>query len=100
MNKQINFPVEMDDYNLEKVFLSHVYDSIGVIATSTVEGELIVLRLYEVNRFEGNDTFEIVKELEAFGFTNREKLNEFVEKLPEMGAIDMLLLLHQNNPTI
>ncbi len=100
MQNEIDFPEGfLDGNDVEGVLFSPVHDRVGVVATSSLERELLVLRLYEINKLEGNDTFQVIRELEAFSFMEREQLDEFMISLPKMSGIDMLLLLNQSSPS-
>lgn len=45
-----------------------------------------------------NDQYEITKELDAFQFDTAEEAKQFCAKLPEMTAIDLVMLMNNEEP--
>lgn len=54
------------------------------------------VRLYMIQLF--NDQYEITKELDAFQFDTAEEAQQFCAKLPEMTAIDLVMLMNKEEP--
>lgn len=97
MNEEnVFFPDEMmENKKLETVIISPVLTEIGIAALSESSQSMHILRLYQLNFDEHENTYIPVQELEAFSFQHYDELTNFLEKLPEMSALEMLLVLNQ-----
>lgn len=97
--KSVVFPDEiMENRNLETVIFSPVSTEIGIAALSESSHSTHILRLYQLMYEEYENTYKPVQELEAFSFLRYEELTDFLKKLPEMSALEMLLVLNQVYP--
>ncbi|MEI3613599.1 hypothetical protein [Pseudogracilibacillus sp. SO30301A] len=95
--KSVAFPDElMENMKLETVIFSPVSTEIGVAALSESSQSIHILRLYKLIFEEYENTYKPVQELEAFSFQHYDELTDFLEKLPEMSALEMLLVLNQD----
>ncbi|MCM3722077.1 geranylgeranyl pyrophosphate synthase [Solibacillus isronensis] len=54
------------------------------------------VRLYMIQLLD--DQYEITKELDAFQFDTAEEAKQFCAKLPEMTAIDLVMLMNKEEP--
>lgn len=97
MNEEnVFFPDEMmENKKLETVIISPVSTEIGIAALSESSQSMHILRLYQLSFEEYENTYIPVQELEAFSFQHYDELTNFLEKLPEMSALEMLLVLNQ-----
>ncbi len=97
MNEEnVFFPDEMmENKKLETVIISPVSTEIGIAALSELSQSMHILRLYQLSFEEYENTYIPVQELEAFSFQHYDELTNFLEKLPEMSALEMLLVLNQ-----
>jgi hypothetical protein len=95
-SKNVAFPDELlVNRTLETTIFTKENDLFG-IAVLSEQGEdgLLVLRIYQLLWSEEEDSFIPVQELEAFGFYSREELVDFVERLPDISGLEMLMLLN------
>lgn len=95
--KMIVLPKELESMELETVIsLSLENEEVGIIVLSELENDNHVLRL--VHSIEVDDEkYDFIQELAAFSFQSRQELNDFVQSLPNLSGLEMLLLL---NPLI
>ena len=54
------------------------------------------VRLYMMQLMDGQ--YEITKELDAFQFDTAEEAQQFCAKLPDMTAIDLIMLMNKEEP--
>ncbi|MEO4052226.1 geranylgeranyl pyrophosphate synthase [Solibacillus sp. CAU 1738] len=104
MNKQIEINIpewfELDGLSTLQVVISPNTDNVGII----LAGENLdltktccpTIRMYLVNLINGK--YELTKELEAFTFNSKEEALQFSEKLPELTAIDLVMMLNNQTP--
>jgi hypothetical protein len=60
----------------------------------------VVFRIYLLEWLQESDGFNVEKELAAFEFDTSKKAYEFLSHLPEMSAIDLLLLQSESHTYI
>lgn len=95
MDNVIDFPIELiDGQTFESFLLSPTNENTGILATSEKDENKIVLRLYLAEKLPNKDNFETRIELAAFSFENKKQLTKFIDKLPEISGVDMLILLN------
>ena len=104
MTKQIEINVpewfELDGLNTLDTIISPNSDEIAVL----VAGENLdytksccpTVRLYLMQLVEGK--YEVTKELEAFPFRSTDEAIGFSSKLPNLNAIDLVMLLNRQQP--
>lgn len=104
MNKQIEVSIpkwfELDGLSTLQVVISPNRNDIGVL----LAGENLDLtkaccptvRLYLVNLMNGK--YEITKELDAFTFKSKEEAIEFSKSLPELTAMDLVMMMNKQSP--
>ncbi len=78
---------------IEFVTLSPIDGRIAVSALSGKTKSKYILRLYQLTRREDGKLFP-THEIGAFSFYTRKQLNDFVDKLPKMSAIEILMVLN------
>ncbi|GAB3042120.1 hypothetical protein [Virgibacillus ainsalahensis] len=92
--KTVYFPDELlENRQIETTIFTPLNDLIGVAALSEQEGPTFILRLFQLTVFEG-ETYEPIQELAAFSFQSREELDSFLERLPDLTGLEMLMLLN------
>jgi hypothetical protein len=84
---------------IEDIIFSPRYVRIGVVVLSGKLKNKRLLRLYQIVRLEGWDCFVPTHEIGAFTFHNKMALKDFVERLPEMSSLEILMIInpHPNN---
>ncbi|MEH7355158.1 hypothetical protein V7150_16495 [Neobacillus drentensis] len=88
------FPDEiLEGMNIEAFTIAPRDHRIGVAILSGKDENMHVLRLYQVIKRE-DQQFYPTHELEAFSFHSKKDLKEFMEKLPHLTAIELLLIMH------
>lgn len=104
MSKQINVSIpewfELDGLTTLQVVISPNREEVGIL----LAGENLDLtktccptvRLYLVNMINGK--FEITKELDAFTFESKEEALQFAQSLPEITAMDLVMMLNKQSP--
>ncbi len=104
MNKQkeVSIPewFELDGLRTLQVVISPKTKDVGIL----LAGENLDLtkiccptvRLYLVNLINGK--YELTKELDAFTFETKEEAIEFSKSLPELTAMDLVLMLNKQSP--
>ncbi|WP_085993243.1 hypothetical protein [Oceanobacillus senegalensis] len=94
-DRMVSFPNEfLESMNIETTIFTPQDEKIGIAALSETENANITLRLYQLLRSDDNHVYSPVIELAAFSFSNRQDMNEFLKKLPDMTGIEMLMLLN------
>jgi len=94
-NKNTNVVKNISNENvIEEILISPESDSIGIAFTSSVKSNFHVLNIVQLLYSMNDDSYSPVQELATFSFQNYEELKEFIQKLPRLSGIDMLLLLN------
>lgn len=104
MNSQIQLIVPewfvQDELHIIETIVSQVSASKGiVIAAENLDATKRcrpTVRLYMIQLM--NDQYEITKELDAFQFDSGQEAKQFCTKLPEMSAIDLIMLMNKEEP--
>lgn len=94
-----SFPNEIiNDMSFEKNIFNTASNDVMISTFSEWNGSSYVLRIYQLlyNRF--NETYEFAQELAAFSFEERSELVDFLNRLPELNGIEMLMLLNPVSP--
>lgn len=55
---------------------------------------LPTIRLYLMRNNNGNNIYEVEKELEAFSFLTKETALKFVAEFPQMSALDLIIAMN------
>ena len=91
---------ELDELSTLKVVISPNTKDVGIL----LAGENLDLtksccptvRLYLVNLI--NDKYELTRELDAFTFNSKEEAIEFSKSLPELTAMDLVMMMNKQSP--
>lgn len=78
---------------LEAMMISPIADDLGVIILSEDAGSEVYVRVYRIEK-TSEERYEIVGELEAFAFKNRESATSFISHLPNMSAIELMFAMN------
>ncbi|RAN85906.1 hypothetical protein B5P41_32365 [Bacillus sp. SRB_28] len=73
--------------------MSPINKNVGIAALSGKKDDLYLLRLYQLIRRKERKYFPTY-EIEAFSFCSREHLWEFVDQLPKMSALEILMAMN------
>ncbi len=93
--KPINFSDDIfNDTSIELTLFSPVSDDVGVIVVSSKENNAHTLRIIQLLYSPQDESYSPIQELAAFSFQTYKQLEDFLEKLPNISGIDMLLLLN------
>jgi hypothetical protein len=88
------FPEEaLEEMSIECILVSPVDDRIGVAAVSSKLEDKHLLRLFQMKKDEEQDYIP-THEMEAFTFQSRKDLKDFVERLPGMSALEILMAMN------
>ncbi|SEM35807.1 hypothetical protein SAMN05192533_102309 [Mesobacillus persicus] len=96
-NINVNIPNEiLHDMEIHATVVSPVDKKTGIlILTSGMKHftKEIVIRIYLLHREDTKNHFDIQHELQAFSFTSYLQAKKFLNHLPNMSALEMLVLL-------
>lgn len=104
MNKQIQINVPewfvQDELHIIAQVISPNADNVGIL----LAGENFDLskqcsptvRMYLLHLID--EQYEFIKELDAFQFNSSQEAEYFTSKLPEMNAIDLVMMLNKQEP--
>ncbi|MBS3678936.1 hypothetical protein KGF86_01790 [Ornithinibacillus massiliensis] len=91
---KVNYPDELlKNMHIEGVMISPYDTMIGVTALSQQINQDHVLRLYSLVLNE-DGFFEVIYELQAFSMQTKEDIRIFLEKLPAMSAIELMMIMN------
>lgn len=94
MKNQMELPKELDGMVLIETLISPMQPNTGVIIVGDNYGETSIqpiVRIYLIT-WEDDD-WVIEKELQAFAFSDMDSAKRFVSDLPNLSAIDILILM-------
>lgn len=81
----------MEEMELITHLISPKYSSIGILFMKEKdESESIVIRIYRTEEIEGE--YQASNEIGSYSFVELSHALEFIEHLPQMSAIDLMLL--------
>ena len=104
MSKQIQINVPewfvLDELHILATIISPNSENIGIL----IAGENFdssksccpTVRLYLIRLID--DQYELIKELDAFQFNTSEEAKYFSSKLPDLNAIDLVMMLNKEEP--
>lgn len=99
--RNIEIPEEWQKgMTLEEVIFPDNVNDIGFAIFSETENNLHVLRIYQLLRHINSASFVPVDELAAFSFEVRDELEEFIDVLPKITGLEMLVLINTPNPNL
>ncbi|MEH7276498.1 hypothetical protein [Neobacillus vireti] len=79
---------------IENIIISPIDNRHGVAVVSGKLKNMHLLRLYQIINGGEWDCYVPTHEIGAFTFTSRLKLMEFVKHLPEMTALEILMVMN------
>ena len=94
-SKEVIFPNELlNDMSIEQTFFPSNSDEVGVAVLSHVENEVHIMRIYQLVLSMESNAFEPIQEMVSFAFESRKELIDFLERLPNLTGLEMLMLLN------
>lgn len=94
-DNKVTYPDELlEKFNIEGVIFSEASKELGFATLSEIEGSAHILRIYQLLYNEYTDAFEFTQELAAFTSESRARLLDLNKRLPEIGGLEMLMLLN------
>lgn len=94
-NRKVMFPNELiNDMEFEGTIFPEDSSKIGVANLSHRDGSTHVLRVYQLLYNEDAEAYEPIQELAAFKFNERNELTDFLNHLPYLNGLEMLILLN------
>ncbi|WP_243300439.1 hypothetical protein [Bacillus litorisediminis] len=101
MNKKnfnVLIPKEfLDEMEVYSTIISPIHQEMGILIMSQNLNRMsndIVIRLYRLQKEKNKKSYEIIYELQAFSFSLYNQAKSFLDYLPNMSAIEMLLMLN------
>lgn len=91
----------LEGMKIEGTAISPSHPEVGVLIISKGFNQFskeILFRLYRIQKDFTTDSYYIVLELEAFMFKRFKEAKDFLEKLPNMTGLEMLLFLNPVHP--
>lgn len=89
----INMPLELESMELLQFIESPVFEGLGIL----IMGENMIgmpnVRFYELEKIE--DVYEVKQELQAFTFLSSTEAMAFLDHLPDMTALELLLMMNK-----
>ncbi|MBT2600059.1 MULTISPECIES: hypothetical protein [unclassified Oceanobacillus] len=94
----IAIPAELlQDRKVEITFFSEIKKNLGILGLSE-QTDTYVLHLYRLFYNDSKGKFEPIQQLEAFQFQTESEMHQFIENLPNISALDMILLMNPSAP--
>ena len=87
----INIPLELESMELIQLIESPVVKGLGILIMGENMNGIPNIRFYELENIE--DVFEVKKELQTFTFHSSAEAMTFVDHLPDMSALELLLMM-------
>jgi len=89
-----------EDMQVLTTIISATMDNIGILIMGEniephLEGQLSVIRIYLLGRDDSE--FLVEKELEAFAFHDLDSAHSFLENLPNMTALELLIMMNRTD---
>lgn len=91
----INLPVELESMELIQLIESPVVENLGILIMGEDMDGIPNIRFYELENIE--DVFEVKKELQTFTFRSSADAMTFVDHLPDMSALELILMMSTDN---
>lgn len=89
-----NINVSLDENTqIENVFYASNSNEVAILATSEVVYLGNVLRLYRLQLNHESEMYDPLNELAAFSFLSQQELIDFLEKIPNMTAFEILMIM-------
>lgn len=94
-SKAVVFPNELlDEMLIEQTFFPSNSDEVGVAVLSHIENDIHIMRIYQLLFNHETSSFEPVQEMASFSFQSQGDFNEFLERLPNLTGLEMLMILN------
>jgi hypothetical protein len=87
-----------DEYEIETCAVSPIAPEVGIVVASKRDEHYFVVTLLNMKQ-EETMKYSVEGEVATFNFTSEEQQREFIDYLPDMSAIDLILLL-SSSPTM
>jgi len=87
----LNLPVELESMELIQFIESPVVNGLGILIMGENMNTTPNIRFYQLEKIE--DLFEVKKELQTFTFHSSAEAMVFMEHLPTMSALELLLMM-------
>lgn len=87
----INIPLGLESMELIQLIESPVVKGLGILIMGENMNGIPNIRFYELENIE--DVFEVKKELQTFTFHSSAEAMAFVDHLPDMSALELLLMM-------
>ncbi|MEK3996654.1 hypothetical protein MKY29_18225 [Psychrobacillus sp. FSL K6-2365] len=91
----INLPVELESMEIIQLIESPVVEKLGILIMGEDMDGIPNIRFYELENIE--DVFEVKKELQTFTFHSSADAMTFVDHLPDMSALELILMMRTDN---
>ena len=98
----IEIPNEvLDNMDIESIIISPVHYNVAIVilAGADQETNCRLVRIYSIVKQDDETTYGLVQELQAFLFPEKPFAKEFIERLPQMSAIELLFAMNGMNAT-
>lgn len=97
--KKVLFPDELiEDKVIETTIFPVNSKTVGIAVLSHKEGPAHILRIYQLLYNKESESYEPIQELAAFTFKRRDELTDFLDDLPHLNGLEMLMLLNPIGP--
>jgi len=94
-DKLVSFPNELlEKMTIETTIFSPDNKRIGVAILSEEINMNHIVRIYQLVLSSDNEEYNFIQEMAAFSYKQRREVDDFLERLPNMSAIEMLMMLH------
>lgn len=96
----VEIPNELlENMEIESVIISPVYHNVGIVilAGDDQETNFRLVRVYSIAKQDDETTYGLVQELQAFLFPEKPFAKEFIERLPQMSAIELMFAMNGMN---
>lgn len=94
-NRAVNFSNELlRDMTIERTFFPSNSDEVGVAVLSHIENEEHITRIYQLVLNMKSNVFEPTQEMASFAFESSDDFFYFLDKLPNLTGLEMLMLLN------
>lgn len=94
-NHKVLYPNQLlEEMRVEGTIFPENASQFGVATLSHHDGSTHILRIYQLLFNDNEDAYEIVQELAAFTFLDRTELVNFLNDLPHLNGLEMLMLLN------
>lgn len=87
----INLPIDLESMELIQLIESPVVKGLGILIMGENMNGTPNIRFYQLEKIK--DLFEVKKELQTFTFHSFAEAMVFLEHLPNMSALELLLMM-------